>query len=105
MQATLHDTTLRLAFDGDLLSTNVNALRAKLLAQLDAHPSAKVLVADLGNTRVVDSQGLNLLIALSRETDRRKLGYRVENAVPDVRRLFTLLNLNERLGLPASAQP
>ena len=104
MHAALTDTTLRVTFDGDLLSSNVDALRAEILAALTLHAaSARTLAADLAASRLVDSKGLNLLIALYRESQHRKLAFRVENPSADVRRLFSLLKLNERFGLGESA--
>ena len=101
MQATLSATTLRIAFDGDLLSTNIDALRNDILAALNLHSTAQTIVADLAKCRLVDSKGVNLLIALYRETQNRKLAFRAENPSPDVRRLLGLLKLNERFGLTA----
>jgi len=103
MQTSLTDTTLRITFDGDLLSTNVDSLRTELLAVLAQHPATRTIVTDLSHSRVVDSKGVNLLIALFRETQNRKIAFRVENPLPDVRRLLSLLNLNERFGLTTTA--
>lgn len=105
MQATLDTSTLRIAFAGDLLSTNVGSLRPKLLAALAENPTAQSVVADLARAGSVDSQGLNLLLSLFRETERRKIGFRVENPNPEVRRLLTLLNLATRFGLSPSLSP
>ena len=101
MQATLTDTTLRITFEGDLLSTNIDALRTEILAAMAQYPSTQTIVADLTHSRLVDSKGVNLLIALYRETQNRKIGFRAENPTPDVRRLLGLLKLNERFGLTA----
>lgn len=101
MQATLNATTLRILFDGDLLSTNIDALRNEILAALNQHAKTQTIIADLTHCRLVDSKGVNLLIALYREAQNRKLGFRAENPTPDVRRLLGLLKLNERFGLTA----
>jgi anti-anti-sigma factor len=103
MQTQINDYTLRVTFPGDLLSTNVAALRTELLSHLDKEATATTIIADLSNAKVVDSQGLNLLIALLRESERRKLTFRVENPHPEIRRMFTLLNLNLRFGLVPTA--
>ena len=106
MQAHLENGTLRLAFAGDILSTNVAQKRLALLAQLAAHPTATAIVADLTLSRAIDSQGLNLLIALYRECERRHLAFHAENPAPEVLRLFIALKLAERFGLqPALASP
>ncbi len=105
MQTLLEASTLRLVFAGDILSTNVAALRTELLATLGAHPAATHVTADLVNARTVDSQGINLLLALYRESERRKIGFRVENPSPEIRRLFDLLNLSGRFGLKPTKQP
>lgn len=103
MQTTFVNHALRVTFNGDLLSTNVAALRTELLTQLDTQTAATSVIADLANCKVVDSQGLNLLIALLRESERRKLLFLVENPQPEIRRMFTLLNLNTRFGLVTPA--
>jgi len=105
MKAILTNTTLRIIFDGDLLSTNVAALRTELLAHIQNHPDASTIIADLSQASFVDSQGLNLIVALLRESERRKVAFRVENPGPEIHRLITLLNLSERLGLAASSLP
>ncbi len=106
MQAHLDHGTLRLAFAGDILSTNVAQQRVALLSHLAAHPTAAGIVADLTHARAIDSQGLNLLIALYRECERRQLSFRAENPAPEILRLFIALKLAERFGLqPALASP
>lgn len=105
MQAIVVDSTLRVVFDGDLLSTNVAALRGELLAHLEKQSSVRSIVADIARARVVDSQGLNLLVALLREAERRQAAFRVENASDEVRRLLTLLNLSARFGIPPVSVP
>ena len=99
MKASLEDTTLRLSSTGDILSTNVAAIRPLMLTLLSDHPDATSVVLDLEASRVIDSQGLNLLIALYRECERRSLPFRVVNPSPDIQRLFSFLNLTERFGL------
>ncbi len=99
MQSTLTDTTLRIIFDGDLLSTNVDPLRQEIIALIKNNPAANHIIADLKNSRLVDSKGVNLLIALYRETQTRQFKYAVENPSPDIRRMLALLNLEERFGL------
>ncbi len=101
MHSDLTDSTLRLLFDGDILSTEIATLRPLLLGCLDSSTGVSALVADLSASKIVDSQGLNLLMALLHETERRKWTFRVENADPDLRRLFTVLNLNSRFGIGA----
>jgi ABC-type transporter Mla MlaB component len=105
MQASLENDTLRLAFDGDILSTNVAAHRFALLSHLAAHPTATTVIADIALSKVIDSQGLNLLIALYRECERRKLAFHVENPASDIQRLFIALKLAERFGLHATLVP
>ncbi len=99
MHFALHDTTLHITFAGDILSTRVAALRTELLAGLSAHPGAKFVVADLAAAAVIDSQGLNLLVALLRECERRGIAFRVDKPSPDVHRMLTMLNLAARFGL------
>ncbi len=104
MQAILNDSTLRIVFKGDLLSTNVDALRQEILASVSDNPGARTIIADLKNTRQVDSKGVNLLIAIFRECESRRFTFSVDNPSDAIRRLFSLLNLETRFGLKAPAQ-
>jgi anti-anti-sigma factor len=99
MKTSFHASALCLEFEGDLLSTNIASLRTEILGILEAHPTAQSLVADIRAANKVDSQGLNLLVALLREAERRGIGFRVENANADIRRLITLLKLATRFGI------
>jgi anti-anti-sigma factor len=103
MQATLSDQRLEFTFEGDLLSTNVASLRSALLAELERNPACTSVVANLARSRRVDSQGLNLLISLYRECERRKVSFSVSQPQPDVLRLFTYLKLTQRFGLAPAA--
>lgn len=105
MKSSITDSILRIEFESDLLSTNIAALRIELLAILEQHgASVRGLVADIAQAEKIDSQGLNLLVALLREAERRKITFRVEKPNPDIRRMLMLLNLGERFGIgPAQA--
>jgi anti-anti-sigma factor len=105
MQTQFQNNTLRLLFPGDILSTNVGEIRVALLGHLSAYPMAGAVIADLGLSNLIDSQGLNLLVALFRECERRQVSFRVENPVPDIQRLFTALKLAERFGLVPAVTP
>jgi anti-anti-sigma factor len=99
MQATLSEQRLEFTFGGDLLSTNVAELRADLLGKMNDQSGYTAVVANLSRARRVDSQGLNLLIALFRECERRKVGFSVSEPQPEVLRLLTYLRLAQRFGL------
>ena len=99
MDASLTDTTLRFTFAGDILSTNIETISANLLDHLNKNPGVRAVIANLSRARTIDSKGINLILSLYRETERRKVAFSVENPSADIRRMFTLLNLNARLGL------
>ncbi len=100
MKYSIADSILRIEFESDLLSTNIASLRTELLAILEQHGgSVRGLVADIARADKIDSQGLNLLVALLRETERRNITFRVDKPNPDVRRMLMLLNLGERFGV------
>jgi anti-anti-sigma factor len=105
MHATLSDQRLEVTFEGDILSTNVGSLRTSLLAELDRNPACTAVVANLARARRVDSQGLNLLISLYRECERRQLAFSVIEPQPEVLRLFTYLKLTQRFGLSPVPTP
>ncbi len=99
MKITLNNGTLNIAIAGDILSTNVQQLRPLLIAGIDQNPDTTSVVVDLASCKTIDSVGLNLLIALYRECEKRKLKFRIINPSDKITQLLTFLNLTERFGI------
>lgn len=83
----------------DLLSTNVESLRQICRKALEEAPSANSLIIDLTGTGAVDSKGLNLLIGLYQESNRRTWSFKVQGASAEIRQLFSFVKLTERFGI------
>jgi anti-anti-sigma factor len=88
-------------FEENLLSTNVQSLRKSLLEQLTAASQLQGVVADLSSVSQIDSQGLNLLVGLYRECQRRGVSVKATGASVDIVRLLGYVNLAGLFGLAA----
>lgn len=71
----LHTNRVKLVFPGDILSTNVETLRAEIFSEFD---SAAFLSAgyqefdfDFRKAQMIDSAGLNLIIAILRQIKKK----------------------------------
>jgi len=94
--------TLRLTIPGDLLSTNVDSLRAEILYLIDSETSANAwqfLELDLKAARMVDSAGLNLIVALIRIAEQRSRRIRVLIESPKIHRTFLFTRLDRHVDL------
>lgn len=96
--------TLRIVIPGDILSTNADELGAKLFHLLDSFaaphaPKWSTLALDARAAKMVDSVGLNLLVAVLRRLrgTGQKLRVTVGNA--HVHRSFVFTRLDQQLEL------
>ncbi len=99
MKETFREGVLGIDFPGDLLGAEIGELLPILEKILDSYPQANSLEADISNCHIIDSKGINLLIALFREAQNRHLAFRVKNPSPEVHRLLTLMNLADLFNL------
>ena len=87
--------SLTLCVKGDLLSTNAEERGSAILRMLSEEPDNWTeLVLNLNSAKMVDSVGLNMLIALNRRLERRDKRLKLLISSPAVHRvvLFTRLN-------------
>ena len=80
---------------GDLTAPLIPDLQAELKNNLEQ--GANEIVFDLGNTVMLDSSGIGLLIATCNSLGSRKGKIRVLNASPDILRLLQSMRLVGRL--------
>jgi ABC-type transporter Mla MlaB component len=98
-----HTKTLSLTIPGDILSSSANRLWADLSALLESEPVRDggwdVLKLDLSAAKMVDSAGLNLLVALLRApaVQGKKVQATVSNL--NVHRTFVFTRLDQKLEL------
>jgi anti-anti-sigma factor len=85
------DGTLRITAPGNLVASTVEAMR-KVAMEALAQP-CKEAVLDLSASEVVDSLGITLILGLFKTCQQRKVAFRVEQANPDLMRVFKLFSL------------
>jgi len=82
----------------NIVSTTVQELLEEFRKLFDKGVGSPTLRLDLGAVRIIDSQGLNLLIGLYRECERKEVALQVTNASEETRRLFRMFKLNQIFG-------
>jgi len=95
------ERTLEITLPGDLLSTNAEPIRTEFLALLET-PAVKAphwdtLKLDLTAAKMVDSVGLNLIVAIYKETQKRKAKMAVLVSNPNIQRTFLFTRLDKHL--------
>lgn len=100
MTAKLNSATrsLETIVPGDILSTNADALRKEILEAIDASglgASWDTLVMDLRAARMVDSVGLNLLVAIIKTLGGRGRKLRLLVSSPHVKRALRFTRLDQ----------
>jgi anti-anti-sigma factor len=99
----VRNRTLVLGIPGDLLSTNVEAVRARAFSLLEdpalSHTALETVEIDLRHARMVDSMGLNLLVSIIRMAKKLGSSVRVLVASNSVMRTcqFTRLHLHAEI--------
>ena len=97
-----HQTTgseLAIFFEEDLISTSVQSLFGPCKDLLVETEGLTKVVVDLAKVKMVDSQGLNLLVALYQECKKKNRQYQVTGVSPSLKRLFDFVKMSERFGL------
>jgi anti-anti-sigma factor len=99
--------TLTIAFPGDVLSTNVDALRQSTFGLLQNPPVSsadwKTLKLDLTGAKMVDSAGLNLIVSIIKAVKARGGTVRATVGNPNVYRTFIFTRLDKQLELAQAA--
>jgi anti-anti-sigma factor len=93
IQAILDGKVLRLVALVPLVASNVAAQRTVLKEHLEQAEQAVVL--DLGQSDLVDSLGITLVVGLYKSCLERKLTFSVAGANAEVLRLFKFFSLDE----------
>lgn len=95
----ISDQNIHLTFAENIVSTNVEESMNIYKKAAQECPSPSEVTVNLANIKMVDSQGLNLLIAIYQECQRKRCGFKVLNATEPVKKLFTFVKLNEKFGI------
>ena len=94
VRQTQDDSSTRLAVEGELDLANAHTLELTLHEAL--HRGDEVLV-DFGKLEFIDSTGISLLVMALRGPHAERLSF-LPSESADVRRLFSLTGLDQRLG-------
>jgi anti-anti-sigma factor len=100
----LNDTarTLEFSFGGNLLSSNVEEIRAGVGAAISVLPEGVtgwVWRLDLRRADFIDSSGLNLLVELCRQAAARQCRLEAHVGHPKIKRLFAAVRLDRKISL------
>jgi anti-anti-sigma factor len=98
------DTSIHtIAWSGDLTSTNAAGLRARLqpILEPDAGPDLgwQTIRLELNSTRMVDSVGLNLVVAILRAAQKTGRKMQVTYTNPNILRTFQFTRLDQYIEL------
>jgi len=99
----LHEKVLSIAIPGDILSTNADALREELFGLLESPPVKNgdwtLLKLDLTAAQMVDSVGLNLIVALVRVVKNRQANMETTISSSNIHRTFLFTRLDKQMNL------
>ena len=85
-------------FEENIVSTTVGDLLEQFRGYFATGVEASRLILDLKTVRVIDSQGLNLIIGLYRECQRHEISLEVANPSEETKRLFRMFKLDRIFG-------
>ena len=99
MQHKISDAEMSITFEEDLVSTSVKEYLSRCKEILAGQKNLKKVVADIGKVKMIDSQGLNLLVGLYQECNKRKLAFQITGTSPSLKRLFDFVKMSDRFGV------
>jgi len=99
MNHRIENGTIILSMQEDLLSSNVELLRAACKNAIENTNDVQNLQVDLSVTKIVDSKGLNLLIGLYQEANRRNWKFKVTGVSTEISQLLSFVKLAGHFGL------
>jgi anti-anti-sigma factor len=93
--------SLELTIPGDVLSTSADQFRTEILALLETESVKSsrwtTLVLDLTAAKMVDSVGLNLLVSLYKEAQKRTAKCSALIKSPNIQRTFAFTRLDAHI--------
>jgi anti-anti-sigma factor len=91
---------ITLVINGNILSTNVQEVRQRVLDILTqnetSNPSWKKLHMDLTSAQMIDSTGLNFLVAVTRHVKKRGIDLKISVTSPNISKSFSFIRLNRQ---------
>jgi anti-anti-sigma factor len=104
--ATRDSSQWTLRIQGDLLSTNAKEVRdavSDLLAQPEQFRSLKSLLLDVSSARMIDSVGLNLIVAILRAVKQAGAEMKIRQGDPNVQRILLFTRLDQQVEILKAA--
>jgi len=99
----LENKSLTLRVDGDLISTNAEAVRNEAARLLESSGGGtggwNLFKLDLSAAKMVDSKGLNLIVILLKRAQKQNARLQVIYSDPNVQRTFTFTRLDKQVEL------
>jgi len=91
---------ITLVIGGNILSTNVQEVRQKVLDVLNqnetGNPLWKRLHIDLTAAQMIDSTGLNFLVAVTRHVKKRGIDLKISVSSANISKSFNFIRLNRQ---------
>jgi anti-anti-sigma factor len=91
---------ITLVVNGNILSTNVQDVRQKVLDIIGENetnnPAWKKLHLDLTAAQMIDSTGLNFLVAVTRHVKKRGIDLKISVTSPNIQKSFSFIRLNRQ---------
>jgi anti-anti-sigma factor len=91
---------ITLVVSGNILSTNVQEVRQKVLDILTqnetGNPAWKRLTIDLLAAQMIDSTGLNFLVAVTRHVKKRGIELKLVVSSPNISKSFSFIRLDRQ---------
>ncbi len=103
---TREHSCLTIRVQGDLLSTNAKEIRAALddlLAAPEKQSGLRVVFLDLTTATMIDSVGLNLIVAILRATKQAGATMKISHSSPNVHRILLFTRLDQQVEILKAA--
>lgn len=99
MKHTIANHICTVSLQGDIVSTTVQTLKKLFLELLNQLSDVETVVLDLKEVDIVDSQGLNFLIGLYIECEKKKLNLKISHCNSNNHKLLAIFKLDKLFGV------
>lgn len=91
----VHEETMNLVLERDLIATNVKTLNMKLMEYIDEFEEVSEIILDMDIVDNIDSVGVTFVINLYKSVTREGKNFRVVHCSDDIKQLFKLMKLED----------
>lgn len=99
MKKTYEDNTLTIYMEEDLVSSGASKVLETWKSWLSECTETPDIVVDIEQAKIIDSEGINMIIGLYRECTTQGRSFQVINPTAENLRLFGILKLSKIFGL------